>query len=75
VTAVTLTLHDGSNVEATTGNGWFAAWWPSLQGVRSADLTTTKGSTTQPFNLPVGCIPRSERDQAFIVIVRCKDDQ
>lgn len=52
VTAVTLTLNDGSSVEATTQNGWFAAWWPSVQGVQSADLTTATGSTTQPLNVP-----------------------
>ena len=52
VTAVTLTLNDGSSVEATTQNGWFAAWWPSVQGVQSADLTTATGSATQPLNVP-----------------------
>lgn len=52
VTAVTLNLNDGSSVVATTTNGWFAAWWPSRQGVRSADITTATGSTTQPLNLP-----------------------
>jgi hypothetical protein len=28
VTGVTLVLADGSTVEATVANGWFAAWWP-----------------------------------------------
>jgi hypothetical protein len=52
VTAVTLILNDGSSIEATIENGWFAAWWPNLQGVQSADLTTATGSTTQPLNIP-----------------------
>jgi len=52
VTAVKLSLDDGSNVEATIKHGWFAAWWPTADGVKSADLTTTTGSTTQPLNLP-----------------------
>jgi hypothetical protein len=52
VIAVTLVLDDGSSVEATIENGWFAAWWPSLQGVQSAELTTTTGAATQPLNLP-----------------------
>jgi hypothetical protein len=76
VTAVTLTLdrlgvtgEDINNVKATTENGWFAAWWPSLQGVRSADLTTTTGSTTQTIHLPTTvCKPLS--DQSFLQ--RCK---
>jgi hypothetical protein len=52
VTAVTLVLNDGSSVEATTENGWFAAWWPSLQGVQSANVTTATGTATQPLNVP-----------------------
>jgi hypothetical protein len=70
VTAVTLALDDGSKVEATTEKGWFAAWWPSVQGVKSADLTTTTGSTTQPIHVPTTlCKPR-----AFI-LARCKVGQ
>jgi|HubBroStandDraft_3_1064219.scaffolds.fasta_scaffold17932_2 hypothetical protein len=54
VTAVTLVLRNGGRVEATTSNGWFAAWWPG--GVeaqpggleaRAAEITTTSGLTTQ----------------------------
>ena len=52
VTAVTLILNNNSSIEATTENGWFAAWWPNLQGAHSADLTTTTGSTTQPLHIP-----------------------
>jgi hypothetical protein len=62
VTAVTLTLDNGSKVKATTERGWFAAWWPNSQHVKSADLTTTTGSTTQPLNVPTSCIhPRPGR--------------
>lgn len=50
VTAVTLTLDDGSTVQATVGNGWFVAWWPSSHVVKSAQLTTPSGVTTQTFD-------------------------
>ena len=52
VTAVTLTLSDGSQVVATTGNGFFLAWWPGSAGVTSATLTTDSGTTSQPINSP-----------------------
>jgi hypothetical protein len=53
VTAVTLTLNDGSTVRATTENDWFAAWWPSSQGtaVTSARLSTATGTTTRPLDV------------------------
>ncbi len=47
VTAVTLVLEDGSRVEATTSNGWFAAWWPGSVEAQTAEITTTHGITTQ----------------------------
>ena len=47
VTAVTLTLADGSTVGATVANGWFLAWWPSAQSAVSATITTPGGTTTQ----------------------------
>ena len=47
VTGVTLTLDDGSPVQATVANGWYVAWWPSTQEVKSADITTQSGVTTQ----------------------------
>jgi hypothetical protein len=52
VTGVTLTLDDGTNVQATVGNGWFVAWWPSSHTVKSAELTTASGTTTQTFDQP-----------------------
>jgi hypothetical protein len=50
VTGVTLTLDDGTNVQATVGNGWFVAWWPGPQVVKSAELATPTGTTTQAFD-------------------------
>jgi hypothetical protein len=47
VTAVTLTLQNGDRVEATTSNGWFAAWWPGGQAAQTASITTASGTTTQ----------------------------
>lgn len=47
VAAVTLVLRDGDRVEATTANGWFAAWWPGGEEARTAEITTTRGTTTQ----------------------------
>jgi hypothetical protein len=52
VTAATLTLSDGSQVVATTGNGLFLAWWPGSAVVASATLTTATGTTSQPINSP-----------------------
>jgi hypothetical protein len=52
VTGVTLTLGDGSTVQATVGNGWFVAWWPSSQVVTSAQLASSSGTTTQTFESP-----------------------
>jgi hypothetical protein len=52
VSAVTLVLDDGTNVQATVTNGWFVAWWPSAQRLKSARLTTPAGVSTQTFDLP-----------------------
>jgi len=40
-------LEDGSRVEATTANGWFAVWWPGGKEAETAEITTTGGSVTQ----------------------------
>jgi hypothetical protein len=58
VSAVTLVLDDGTDVQATVANGWFIAWWPSSHQLASAKLTTPAGSSTQKFDLPAtpgGC--------------------
>jgi hypothetical protein len=52
VTGVTLTLENGGNVTATTGNGRFIAWWPGSQGISSAAVATATGVSTQTLNLP-----------------------
>jgi hypothetical protein len=51
VSGVTLTLDDGTNVQATVGAGWFVAWWPSGHPIKSAELTTPTGIVNQTFNL------------------------
>lgn len=57
VTGVTLTLGNGSEVTATTGNGAFIAWWPGSQSVTSAAVATATGTSTQTLNLPGAGIP------------------
>jgi hypothetical protein len=52
VTGVTLVLNDDSQVQATTANGLFAAWWPGTQGVQRADIATTTGASTQALGIP-----------------------
>jgi hypothetical protein len=49
VSAVVLTLDDGTQVQATVANGWFVAWWPGAQGAKSAAITTPTGVATQTF--------------------------
>jgi hypothetical protein len=57
VAGVTLTLDDGTTVQATVGNGWFVAWWPADHGVQSAQITTPAGVKTQTFDFPHGSVP------------------
>ncbi len=64
VSAITLALDDGTSVQATVANGWFVAWWPGAQSVKSAEITTPSGTTTQTFDLgnqspcgPAPCAP------------------
>jgi hypothetical protein len=51
VTGVTLSLGNGTDVAATSGNGVFVAWWPGSQSVTSAAVTTATGVSTQSLNL------------------------
>jgi uncharacterized membrane protein YgcG len=51
VSGVTITLDDGTNVQATVGGGWFVAWWPGAREIKSAELATPTGAVTQTFNL------------------------
>ncbi|HUB04944.1 MAG TPA: hypothetical protein VMA76_07735 [Solirubrobacteraceae bacterium] len=54
VSAVTLVLDDGTEVQATVANGWFVAWWPGAHDVKSADITTPSGTSTQTVDLAGG---------------------
>jgi len=47
VQAVTLDLSDGTTVNATVGDGWYLAWWPSGSALKSATVTTASGDHTQ----------------------------
>ena len=59
VTAATLNLSDGSQVQTTIQNGWMVAWWPGSANVTSAQVTTASGTTTQDFKTrPVGHCPQ-----------------
>jgi hypothetical protein len=49
VTGVTLVRSDGSRVQATSGNGWFVAWWPNDVGVSSAEVDSASGQSTESF--------------------------
>jgi hypothetical protein len=49
VTGVTLVLSDGEHVHATTGNGWFVAWWPGKLDATSAAITSASGTSEQPL--------------------------
>lgn len=47
VSAVTIALADGTDVQATVNNGWFAAWWPGDRSAQTAEITTSAGTTSQ----------------------------
>jgi hypothetical protein len=51
VTGVTLDLQDGSQVQATTTNGWFAAWWPGQQSATTAQALTPTGTVTSQISV------------------------
>lgn len=60
VTAATLILSDGSQVQTTIQNGWFVAWWPGSAAVTSASVTTASGTSTQDFkSQPAGGCPQN----------------
>jgi hypothetical protein len=46
VTAVTITLSDGSYVQATVTGGWYLAWWPGPVTATNAKVTTAAGTNT-----------------------------
>jgi hypothetical protein len=45
VSAVTFDFTDGLTVDATIQNGWYFAWWPTLDQPTSVQITTTSGQT------------------------------
>jgi hypothetical protein len=52
VTGVTLVRSDGEDIQASTGSGWFVAWWPGSLDATSAEITTPSGVTTETLNAP-----------------------
>jgi hypothetical protein len=45
VSAVEFVLENGSRVQATVANGWFAVDWPGNQQAVTAEITTTGGTS------------------------------
>lgn len=52
VTAVALTLKDGTSVTATVAHGMYAAWWPGSSNPLSAEARTATGKTTTHLFTP-----------------------
>ena len=44
VSAVTFDFAGGLTVDATVQNGWYFAWWPTLDDPASVQITTTSGA-------------------------------
>jgi hypothetical protein len=57
VSAVTFGFADGVTVYATVQNGWYFAWWPSLDYPSSVLVTTTDGTVSSPM-MPTGANQR-----------------
>jgi hypothetical protein len=64
VAAVSLVLDDGTSVVATISGGWFAAWWPTHEGVQYAEVTTSNGTARQPVYGPGGPVPSASGSAA-----------
>lgn len=45
VAAVTLDFNGGLTVDATVHNGWYFAWWPTLDHPTAVQITTSTGQT------------------------------
>jgi hypothetical protein len=45
VSAVTFDFTGGLTVDATVRDGWYFAWWPTLDNPTSVQITTTSGQT------------------------------
>jgi hypothetical protein len=57
-TGVTLTRSDGSNVQATVGDGAFVVWWPGTADATSAYVVGPSGGTTQQLTFTPAPPPR-----------------
>jgi hypothetical protein len=72
VTAATLNLSDGTQVQTTLQNGWLVAWWPGSAAVTSAQVTTASGTTTQDVKTqPIGHCPQAPSAEATAKDVAC----
>jgi hypothetical protein len=72
VTATTLNLSDGSQVQTTIQNGWMVAWWPGSANVTSAQVTTASGTSTQDFRTqPTAHCPQAPAGDATAKDVAC----
>jgi hypothetical protein len=49
VSSLILDLNNGTNVDATVQNGYYAAWWPSDSALASAQVTSPAGVSTVTF--------------------------
>ncbi|MDA8297175.1 MAG: hypothetical protein M0004_11430 [Actinomycetota bacterium] len=57
VTGLSLVRADGTAVETSVANGWFAAWWPGSDNPVASKVTTAAGTTSMP--VPAPTVPRS----------------
>jgi hypothetical protein len=72
VTAATLALSDGSQVQTTIQNGWMVAWWPGSANVTSAQVTTASGTASEDFKTqPTAHCPQPPRGGATAGDVGC----
>ena len=51
VSALAFSLSDGTIVDATVRNGYYAAWWPSGSVIASAQVTSPSGTASVTFPL------------------------
>ena len=59
VTAATLVLSDGSDVQATVADGSFVAWWPGGAHATAARVTSGYATTTQQLTFTPVPLPKA----------------
>jgi len=59
VTAATLVLSDGSDVQATVADGSFVAWWPGSAHATAARVTSGSATTTQQLTFTPVPLPKA----------------